>query len=102
MERCNTGPAPTCTTARGNSIVDHVFSNLPEIASKLIRRPVPSADHVFHRLPQAISEIELLKGNIKLNSAYKVEEFPPAPMCESRKECVFSTHQSPRTTWHQF
>ena len=46
MERCNTGPAPTCTTARGNSIVDHVFSNLPEIAAKLIRRPVPSADHV--------------------------------------------------------
>lgn len=45
LERKSTGPVPTCTTSRGNSIVDHIFTNLPEPTASVARRPVPLADH---------------------------------------------------------
>lgn len=45
LERSDTGSEPTCSTARGRSIVDHVISNIPELTAKIIRRPVPLADH---------------------------------------------------------
>jgi hypothetical protein len=56
-----------------------------------------------------VPEIELPKGNIKLNSACKVEEFLPAPMCEeknmnyvlSRDEIPERNAFSQRTSiWH--
>ncbi len=45
LRRCNTGPTPTCTTVRGNSIVDHVFTNLPEVVAEIVTSPVPLTDH---------------------------------------------------------
>lgn len=55
IDRFDTGPEPTCTTARGNSIVDHVFSNLPELNARICRSPVPLTDHrpiLFEFLPR--------------------------------------------------
>ena len=46
--------------------------------------------------PGPVPEIELLKCNINLNSAYKVEEFSPAPMCEEKNSnCVPSRDEIP-------
>jgi hypothetical protein len=45
LERFDTGPTPTCVTARGQSIVDHVFSNLPELVAEVKPSPVPLSDH---------------------------------------------------------
>lgn len=55
LSRCNTGPNPTCSTVRGNSIVDHVFSNLPETNAELVPSPVPLTDHkpiLFNLIPR--------------------------------------------------
>jgi len=45
LERFNTGTTPTCVTARGHSIVDHVFSNLSELIADVKPSPVPLSDH---------------------------------------------------------
>lgn len=45
LRRCDTGSTPTCTTVRGNSIVDHVFTNLPEVQASVTSSPVPLTDH---------------------------------------------------------
>jgi hypothetical protein len=45
FERFDTGTTPTCITVRGHSIVDHVFSNLPELVATIKSSPVPLSDH---------------------------------------------------------
>ena len=55
LDRFDTGTTPTCETARGRSIVDHVFSNLPELKAEVKSSPVPLSDHrpiVFEFAPR--------------------------------------------------
>ena len=58
LERFDTGSTPTCETVRGRSIVDHVFSNLPEISAEIRSSPVPLSDHrpiVFEFSPRTFN-----------------------------------------------
>lgn len=58
FERFDTGPTPTCVTVRGHSIVDHVFSNLPELTADVKSSPVPLSDHkpiLFEFAPRIIN-----------------------------------------------
>lgn len=55
LERFDTGTTPTCVTVRGNSIVDHVFSNIDELFAEVKSSPVPLSDHrpiVFEFAPR--------------------------------------------------
>lgn len=55
LDRFDTGTTPTCSTVRGNSIVDHVFSNIAELTAEVKPSPVPLSDHrpiVFEFAPR--------------------------------------------------
>lgn len=45
LQRLSTGSAPTFSSASGNSIIDHVFCNLPEASAQLARKPDPLSPH---------------------------------------------------------
>jgi len=69
FRRCDTGPNPTCTTVRGNSIVDHVFSNLPEVTAHVSVSPVPLADHkpiLFNLLPRNFDYVRIDRSYMRI------------------------------------
>lgn len=58
LERSDTGSVPTCMTVRGNSIVDHVFTNLSELTAQVGESPVALTDHkpiIMEFFPRASS-----------------------------------------------
>ena len=69
LDRFDTGTTPTCTTVRGSSIVDHVFSNLPELAANIVPSPVPLTDHVpimFEFFPRIFNYIQPDRSYIRV------------------------------------
>jgi hypothetical protein len=79
------------TAPAENRKLNHIPSSQHAIATAMAEKTPPNPG------PSGlVPEFELSKGNIKLNSAYKVAEVLPAPMCEEKNpNCAPSRDEIP-------